>query len=120
MGLIESSMRETVNSLPEVDMHIKEPRTYEDWVYMDIGYGIDSRSEVHDMYNTVKRLELEDWIKNYDENKRYSNQVNLISDGLENNNHSGASFSGCLWLTSEVFQNGWYPKYSKYVNNVPS
>ena len=45
-------------------------------------------------------------------------EVNLISDGLENNNHSGASFSGCLRLTSAVFQNGWYPKYSKYVNNV--
>ena len=24
------------------------------------------------MYKTVKRLELEDWIKKYDENKRYS------------------------------------------------
>ena len=45
MGLIESSMRETVNSLPEVDIHIKEPRTYEDWVYMDIGYGIDSNQK---------------------------------------------------------------------------
>ena len=118
MGLVESSITNTVNNLPKIDESIlREPRNWEDWVSMDIGYGIDSREEVHDMYKTVKKLNLVEWIKNYDSNKRYSEEVNLISNCLENNNHSGASFSGCLWKTSEVFQNGWYPKYSKYVNN---
>ena len=41
----------------------------------------------------------------------------MISKGLKNNVHSGASFSGCLWVTKKVFENGgWYPKYSQYKN----
>jgi len=40
----------------------------------------------------------------------------MISDGLNDNNHSGASYSGCLWRTKEVFEKGWYPKYSKHTN----
>ena len=96
---------------------MKEPNSYEDWVFVDIGYGIDSRREVHDMYTTVKRLELEDWIKNTDWcNMRGSSQEHKISDGLENNNHSGASFGGCLWKVKEVFKKGWYPEYSKQAN----
>ena len=102
--------------LVKCQVEIKEPNSYEDWVNVDIGYGIDSRREVHDMYTTVKRLELEDWIKNYDSSKRYSNEVTLISEGLENNCHSGFSFVGCLWKTVEVYKNGWYPHYSKYAN----
>ena len=70
------------------------------------------------MYTTVKRLELEDWIKNYKGGEqRYSEEVNKISNGLENNNHSGASFGGCLWTTKKVFEKGWYPTYSVHVNN---
>jgi len=96
--------------------NIKEPRGFKDWVKMDI-YGIDARREVHDMYMTVKRLELGDWMKNTEWSKiKNSKEEDMISDKLENNNHSGASFSGCMWKTKEVFQNGWYPKYS--INQV--
>lgn len=97
---------------PEEETIIKiEPNSYEDWIFMDIGYGINSRREVHDMYVTVQRLGLTEWIKTYDSSKRYSKEVSMISDGLENNNHSGASFNGCLWRTKEVYVNGYYPKY---------
>ena len=96
-----------------IEMEIKEPRGPDDWVRMDIGYGIDSRYDVHDMYITVQRLGLEDWIKNYKGGEQiYSDQASKISDGVENNNHSGASFGGCLWTTKKVFEKGWYPKYS--------
>ena len=108
---MQSAITETVNSLPIESNQSMEPTCVDDWVSMDIGYGIESRNEVHDMYMTVKRLELEDWIKNYDSSKRYSNEVSLISKGLKDNCHSGASFGGCLWKTMEVYQNGWYPKY---------
>ena len=98
----------------ETIINIKQtPSSYEDWVFMDIGYGFDSRREVHDMYMTVQRLGLIDWIKTYDSSKRYSKEVNMISEGLENNNHSGASFSGCLWKTKEVYVNNYYPKYCR-------
>ena len=92
----------------------REPSGPDDWIRMDIGYGIDSRYEVHDMYMTIKRLELEDWIKNTDWcNIRYSKESDMISNGLEDNNHSGASYGGCMWRTKEVFEKGWYPMYCK-------
>ena len=128
MGIVQSSITEVVNNMntgkvspegkieiiienPE-EQDIREPNCPEDWVSMDIGYGVESKYEVHDMYTTVKRLGLEDWIKNYDSSKRWSKETTLISEGLEDNCHSGFSFIGCLWKTAEVYKNGWYPKYS--------
>lgn len=140
MGLMQSMISNTVNSLPIAEVkeigssknpedsdipvakditNIQEPKSLEDWVSMDIGYGIDARYEVHDMYMTVKKLELEDWIKNTNRSDlNYSKESDMISDGLEDNNHSGFSYSCCLIRTKEVYDNGWYPKYSKEANNV--
>ena len=87
---------------------------------MDIGYGMEARDEIHDMYMTVKRLKLEDWMKNYKDHQRYSKNAKEIGEHLENNCHSGASFGRCLWITKEVFQNGWYPKYSKHTKILSS
>lgn len=142
MGLMQSIISNTVNSLPiaevkeigssknqeDVDVlmakeitNIHEPKSLEDWVTMDIGYGIDARYELHDMYMTVKRLELEDWIKNTELSKlNYSKESDMISNGLEDNNHSGFSYSCCLMRTKEVYDNGWYPKYCKEANDVHS
>ena len=99
---------------PAIEIVIKsEPDFPNDWGYMNIGYGIDSRYEVHDMYMTVKRLELEEWMKNYNPKRdRNSENSNKISNGLENNNHSGASYSGCMWVTSRVFKEGWKQGYT--------
>ncbi len=99
------------NSIPIANIYSPEPESPDDWVRMDIGYGWDSRREIHDMYKTIIRLDLVDWIKNY--SGRYSDceEYNKISKGLENNNHSGFSFSSCLHLVSQVFKEGWYPKY---------
>ena len=36
-----------------------------------------------------------------------------IENGLNDNGHSGASFSGCMWVTSRVFkEGGWKPGYT--------
>ena len=100
---------------PVIDIVIKaEPESPNDWGYMNIGYGIDSRNEVHDMYMTIKRLGLEEWIKNYNTQEgRYHENWNKISDGLNNNNHSGASYSTCMWVTRRIFkEGGWKPGYT--------
>tara|TARA_Y100001970_G_scaffold76249_1_gene96765 strand:- start:9336 stop:9713 length:378 start_codon:yes stop_codon:yes gene_type:complete len=125
MGIMQSAVTEVANNMgtvaPEIEnpeeQDIREPRSPEDWVSMDIGYGIESKYEVHDMYNTVKILKLEEWIKNTKwSDIRRSKESNMISKGLENNNHSGASYGSCLWITKEVFEKGWYPKYSIHAN----
>ena len=46
-------------------------------------------------------------------NVRYSKESDMISNGLKDNNHSGASYGGCLWKTKEVLNKGWYPSYCK-------
>jgi len=88
-----------------------EPTSYKDWKPCDIGYGLCSQRSVHDMYMTVKRLELEEWIKSYRGGE--SDEVNKISEGLEYNDHSGFSFSACLYFVAQVFIEGWSPKYKK-------
>ena len=107
MSVIEKERTEEYNK------EMTEPKTYEDWVNMDIGYGIDSRREVHDMYMTVKRLKLEDFMKNYNgKSEGNIEEIDKISDNLGDNNHSGFSFRCCLWKTAEVYKNGWNSKYN--------
>ena len=106
---------------PVINIVVKsEPLSEDDWGYMNIGYGMDARREVHDMYITVKKLKLEEWMKKYDSSRdRYSENYDLISINLENNNHSGASFSGCMWAVSKVFRDGWYQGYSNRESMCP-
>ena len=99
---------------PAIEIVKSEPDSPDDWGYMNIGYGVDSRHDVHDMYMTVKNLGLEHWMKNYvPQRDRYSENSDKIANGLNNNGHSGASFSGCMWVTSRVFkEGGWKPGYT--------
>lgn len=90
-----------------------EPTNYTDWKSVDIGYGFDSRREVHDMYMTVRRLELKEWLINYKGGKRGFSHMDDISDGLEINNHSGFSFGATVKVVRQVLVDGWYPKYKK-------
>lgn len=100
---------------PAIEIVIKsEPDSPDDWGYMNIGYGVNSKNDVHDMYTTVKKLGLEEWMKNYNpQSDRYSENSDRISNGLKDNGHSGASYSGCMWVTSRVFkEGGWKPGYT--------
>ena len=90
-----------------------EPTSYKDWKPVDIGYGLDSRREVHDMYMTVKRLGLKEWFINYKGGRRGLSHMDEISDGLEINNHSGFSFGATVRVVRQVFVDGWSAKYKK-------
>ena len=56
--------------------------------------------KVDDMIKTTNHLELWEWFQNYEPEKGFmwSNHDNIaaISSGLDNNNHSGASFGICM------------------------
>jgi len=77
------------------------------------GYGLSMNKEIKDMINTVNRLEIWDWFRNENppEDKGYSwwdhPNIDLISKGLNNNNHSGASFAGCLREIQFIAKNSW-------------
>ena len=81
-------------------------------------YGEDFRPSLLDMANTVTRLNLWDWFKNESppENKGYmfwSHQnCILISDGLKNNNHSGATFAHCMRCMQGIAKEG-FEKWNK-------
>ena len=88
-----------------------EPKDYKDWCNVDIGYGMNASREAHDMYMTVKRLELEEWLKSF--KGGYCDEIDKISEGLEHNNHSGFSFGQMIIYIKHVVIDGWYPKYKK-------
>jgi hypothetical protein len=80
--------------------------------YKFIGHGKD--------YNKIKPL---NWFKNESppENEGYQfwddENINKISDGLENNNHSGATFGFCMRQIQFIAKNG-FDEYNKY--NIPN
>ena len=69
--------------------------------------------EVDDMIKTINRLELWEWFRDEKppEGEGYMfwghKNVNAISNGLENNNHSGASFGMCMRQIQFIEGNGW-------------
>jgi hypothetical protein len=69
--------------------------------------------EIDDMIKTINRLELWEWIRdqNPPEEKGYMfwnhKNVNAISEGLENNNHSGFSFAMCMRQIQYIAKNDW-------------
>jgi hypothetical protein len=77
------------------------------------GYGFDMSSEIDDMIKTTNRLELWEWIcdQNPPEGKGYMfwdhENVEAISNGLENNNHSGFSFAMCMRQIQFIAGNSW-------------
>jgi len=69
--------------------------------------------EVDDMIKTINRLELWEWFRDEKppEGEGYMfwghKNVNAISNGLENNNHSGFSFSVCMRHIQYIAKNDW-------------
>jgi len=88
-----------------------EPSSYKEWKYVDIGYGVNASREAHDMYMTVKRLGLEEWLINYKGGGTDIGNMDEISNGLECDSHSGFSFSATLRVVKNVLIEGWDPKY---------
>ena len=74
-------------------------------------YGFNMNQEINDMINTTNRLELWEWFQEYEPEKGFmwSNHDNIaaISSGLDNNNHSGASFGICMRQIQFIAQHSW-------------
>ena len=83
-----------------------------DYKYIEV-YGTDFRSCVKDMCDTTTRLGLWDWFRTESppENSGYMYwghpNVNKISNGLQNNEHSGATFGYCMRLMQAIAKQGF-------------
>jgi hypothetical protein len=93
-------------------MSFNYPQNTNEWRLVKI-YGMDFRSNLLDMAQTTTRLDLWNWFKNESppENKGYCfwdhENVNKISDGLENNDHSGSTFGYCMRQIQSIAKNGF-------------
>jgi len=103
-------------------MSISYPINANKWPLVKV-YGLDFRTNLLDMAKTTTRLNLWNWFKNESppENEGYQfwddENINKISDGLENNNHSGATFGFCMPQIQFIAKNG-FDEYNKY--NIPN
>lgn len=88
------------------------PRDYNSWPRVEV-YGADFRSCLLDMATTITKLELWDWLKNYnppeDKGFMFCGELNVtkISNGLQYNSHSGATFSYCMRCMEYIAKNGF-------------
>ena len=77
------------------------------------GYGFNMNPEIDDMIKTTNKLQVWEWFRDEsppkDEGYTFWNHINVnaISDGLENNNHSGASFGMCMRQMQFIAENSW-------------
>ena len=87
--------------------------TTEVWNPFIGGYGFNMNQEIDDMIKTTNRLQVWEWFRDEEppENAGYCywghENVNAISNGLENNNHSGASFGICMRQIQFIAKNSW-------------
>ena len=81
-----------------------------------IVYGFDFRRNLKDMADTIDRLQLWEWFKNESppQGKGYMywghENVQKISDNLENNDHSGATFGfamRCMQAIAKLGFDNW-------------
>ena len=76
-------------------------------------YGYDFRKSLKDMADTIDRLQLWEWFKNESppEGQGYMywghENVQKISDNLENNNHSGATFGFAMRCMQAIAKQGF-------------
>lgn len=93
---------------------------YQNWKPVQV-YGCDFRPSLKDMADTVDRLELWDWFKNEsppeDCGYTYWKNPNIdkISNGLDNNDHSGATFGYAMRCMQAIAKQGF-----NHWNGVPS
>lgn len=99
-------------------MSISYPDNANEWPLVKV-YGQDFRPNLLDMAQTTTRLNLWNWFKNESPpaNAGYQfwgdENINKISDGLENNEHSGATFGYCMRQMQFIAKNG-FEEYIKY------
>ena len=88
------------------------PINKDDWRYVEV-YGADFRDELIMMAKTVDKLNLWHWFKaeSPPTDKGYSfwghENVDLISNSLPQNNHSGATFAFAMRQMQFIAKNGF-------------
>ena len=103
-------------------MSFNYPQNTNEWRLVKV-YGTDFRSNLLDMAQTTTRLALWNWFKNEPppKNKGYCfwghENVNKISNGLENNDHSGATFGYCMRQMQFIAKNGFEAWNKENVTN---
>ena len=86
--------------------------SFEQWKKISV-YGTDFRPSLKDMADITDQLSLWNWFKNESppENTGYifweHENVNAISDGLQNNQHSGATFSFAMRCMQSIAKVGF-------------
>jgi len=103
-------------------MSFNYPQNTNEWRLVKV-YGMDFRSNLLDMAQTTTRLNLWNWFKNESPPKNDGYQfwchenVNKISDGLNNNDHSGATFGYCMRQMQFIAKNGFETWNKENVTN---
>ena len=88
------------------------PKELNQWPEITV-YGCDFRNELLMMANTVEKLGLWEWFKEYTPPKDKGfmfcghNNVTKISNNLEVNDHSGATVSYCMRCMEYIAKNGF-------------
>ena len=91
------------------------PRNIDHWKHFTV-YGTDFRNCMNNMFNVIIKLKLENWLTNFnpgDEGFCFSinDNINKISEEVNNDGHSGATFACCLRIMEDIFKNKNYRKY---------
>ena len=88
------------------------PTDITEWPSVEV-YGSNFTSHLLDAAETITKLELWDWFKNLsppkDSGVAFWTHKNLtsISNGLQNNDHSGATFAYCIRCMQSIAKNGF-------------
>ena len=88
------------------------PNDVNEWRFVEV-YGTDFRPCLLDMAQTITRLGLWDWFKteNPPKDSGYMfwghDNVTKISNGLTDNQHSGATFSFCMRTMQAIAKQGF-------------
>ena len=83
-----------------------------DYKYIDV-YGCDFRPSIKDMADTTTRLDLWTWFRDESppDNSGYMwwglENIHKISNGLSDNQHSGATFGWCMRQMQSIAKNGF-------------
>lgn len=94
------------------------PSRKEDWYPIEV-YGKDFSGSVNNMFQFIISNNLQEWFQDFepDSDKGYmwssSPIIDKISNGVEDDCHSGATFGYCLRIMQDIFKNNNIKKWTK-------
>lgn len=94
------------------------PSRKEDWYPIEV-YGKDFSESVNNMFQFIISNNLQKWFQDFEpeSDKGYmwssSPIIDQISNGVQDDGHSGATFSYCLRIMQDIFKNNNIKKWTK-------